>query len=245
MGRIKEMSKPRKVIFVIALIVFLVALGVILQHYIKGAVEQNDFEKLQVNGGHDLEALYEKNHDTVGWIEIKDTKINYPVMQTPSDPEYYLRRNFEKKDSLAGTPFLDADSERNKSKNYLIYGHNMKNGTMFNQLLKYEDEEFWKEHKTFIYDEVKKGKQSEGTYEVVATFKSQIYSVNSKEFKYYAYPSITDKATYDEYVAGIRNLSEYDTGVVPKYGEQLVTLSTCAYHVDDGRYVVVGRKIDK
>ncbi|MEA4922331.1 MAG: class B sortase [Eubacteriaceae bacterium] len=243
MSRFKEMGTGRKIVFTVALIVFLVALGVILQHYIRGAVEQNDFNKLQVNGGHDLEALYKDNSDLAGWVEVKDTKIDYPVMQTINEPEYYLRRNFEKKDSLAGTPFLDASSKIGVSENYLIYGHNMKNGTMFHQLLKYEEKDFYKEHKTFTYDEVRKGKQVNGTYEVVAAFRTQIYSEDSKEFKYYEYPYIGDKKQYEQYVEGIKALSLYDTGITPEYGEQLVTLSTCAYHVDDGRFAVVGRKI--
>lgn len=238
-----KMSTPRKVIFIIALAVFLIAAGVLAQHYIRGAVEQHDFNKLMVNGTHDLAALYKENNDLVGWIEVKDTRINYPVMQTVNDPEFYLRRNFEKKHSLAGTPFLDAASTRGESKNYLIYGHNMKNGTMFHQLLKYEDKSFWKKHKTFIYDEVKNGKQVNGRYEVVAAFRTQIYANSSNEFKYNTYPMIPDKKTYKEYVKGCQALSAYDTGVTPKYGQQLVTLSTCAYHVENGRFVVVGRKI--
>ncbi|MGI6721311.1 MAG: class B sortase [Anaerovoracaceae bacterium] len=241
----EKMSVPRKVILIIAIIVFCGALGMLLQNYIKGAIVQHDFNQLKVNGTHDLVALHKKNSDLVGWLEIKDTRIDYPVMQTPDDPEFYLRRNFEKKYSLAGTLFVDAASDLKKSENYIIYGHNMKNGTMFHQLLKYEDRDFYNEHKTFEYDEYRDGRQLDGKYQVVAAFRTQIYPAGSDNFKYYEYAGISDKKTFDKYVKGIRALSAYDTGITPVWGEQLVTLSTCAYHTDEGRFVVVGRRISE
>ena len=188
--------------------------------------------------------FYEKNPDFVGWICIDGTNINYPVMQTPKAPTFYMRKNFEKEYSVSGTPFLDAASTVGKSKNYLIYGHNIKSGTMFHQLLKYEKETFYEKHKTFTYDQVVNGKEVKGTYRVVAVFRSRIYPKGSHAFKYYAHPSITEEETYNAYVHHCKALSSIDTGVTPKWGQQLVTLSTCAYHVEDGRFAVVGVKVD-
>ena len=126
--------------------------------------------------------------------------------------------------------------------NFMIYGHNMKNGTMFHELLKYKDRDFYKEHKTFKFDTIYKGGQ--GTYAVIAAGYSQIYPQDSTKFKYYRYAGMTSQSDFNEFVKGVKALSEYDTGVVAEYGDQLVTLSTCAYHTEDGRFFVVGKRID-
>lgn len=239
------MGKVRKFIFVIALLVFIGSAGYLLQHYLKGKAEQNEFESLRVNGGHNLEALYKENPDIVGWVQIKDSIIDYPVMQTKDDPEFYLRRNFKKEDSLAGTPFLDAQSDLTRpSWNWMIYAHNMKNGTMFHTLLDFEKKEYYDKRKTFTFDTLDQyGGPAE--YEIVAAFYTQIYPEDSKEFKYYDYVDVTSEEVYNEYVRNIKAQSIYDTGITPEYGQQLVTLSTCSYQVEDGRFVVVGRKIEK
>lgn len=234
------MSKTvRRVIFICALILLVVSGSVIGYHYYVGHKAQTDFESLEVKGGHDLKALHKKNSDIVGWVKVNGTKIDYPVMQTPDENEYYLRRNFKKKHSVAGTPFMDAGSVMGTSKNYLIFGHNMKNGTMFHDLLKYKDKSFWKKHKTFTFDTL----DGDHTYRVVAAFYSQIYSTTSTKFKYYQQMSITTEASYSSYIENVKALAEYDTGVTPKYSKQLVTLSTCAYQVEDGRFAVVAVKI--
>ena len=133
----------RRIIFIIALLVFIGSAGYLGLHYFEGQQTENAFRQLTVDGGHDLAALHEQNPDIVGWIKIDDTRVDYPVMWTPDDPEFYLRRNFQKEDSVAGTPFLDAASTMPGSSNWLIYGHNMKNGTMFHDTLKYEDKAFY------------------------------------------------------------------------------------------------------
>lgn len=237
------MKAVRTIIFLIALAVFLGS-GAYIGHYYYTSIQQsNEFAELKTENGHDLVALHKKNPDIVGWITVPGTRIDYPVMQTPDEPEYYLRRNFNKEDSVAGTPFMDAASKIGKSKNYLIYGHNIKAGTMFHQLLKFEEEDFWKEHKTFTYDELKNGKQVSGTYEVVCFFRSEISAEDADVFKYYEYADIEDQDDFFEYVSGIKALAPFDTGVNPSWPDQLVTLSTCAYHTDNGRFAMVGRKI--
>ena len=86
-------------------------------------------------------ALNEENGDLFGWVKIAGTKVDYPVMYTPQEPEYYLSRAFDKSDSISGVPFLDGNYTEGGN-HYLIYGHNMKNGTMFHALLNYKDAEF-------------------------------------------------------------------------------------------------------
>lgn len=229
----------RRIIFIIALLVFIGSAGYLGIHYFEGQQTENAFRQLTVDGGHDLAALHEQNPDIVGWIKIDDTRVDYPVMWTPDDPEFYLRRNFQKEDSVAGTPFLDAASTMPGSSNWLIYGHNMKNGTMFHDTLKYEDKAFYDGHKTIHFDTL----EGEGLYEIVAVCYTQIYEENAQVFKYYQYASIVDEASFDAYVQGVKALSIYDTGVTPVWGDQLITLSTCEYSVEDGRFIIVARKV--
>lgn len=249
------LSLGRKIILVICMIIFLGSAGVLLDYFIKGMREQNAFADLEnMKTAQDLitdkgtvigkyAELYKTNNDIIGWVKIKDTKINYPVMQTQSDPEYYLHRNFDKEYTASGTPFLDAASDIFvPTSNFLVYGHNMKNGTMFHDLLKYESQDFYEKHKTFKFDTIYKGGQ--GKYQVIAACYSKIYPKDSTKFKYYQYAGITTEAEFNEYVSGVKALSVYDTGVTAEYGDQLVTLSTCAYHTEEGRFFVVAKRVD-
>lgn len=254
----EKMSLPRKIIFVISLMVFIGAAGAIVEHYVTGwraSKDLTDLSALKIEA-EDLETdkgtvigkyvgLYKANPDIIGWIQIEDTRINYPVMQTKAQPEYYLRRNFKKEYSVSGVPFMDANSDIFiPTCNWMIYGHHMKDGTMFKDLVKYADYDFYQEHKYIKFDTIYKGGQ--GTYEVIAAFYTQIYDADEKVFKYYQYTGITTEAELNEYVAGVKKLSEYNTGVDVQYGEQLITLSTCNYHVGDGkgRFAVVAKRID-
>ena len=251
------MSLPRKIVFVIALMVFVGAAGVLVDHYLTGWRAEKalsglepvniEAEDLQTEKGIVIgkyAGLYTANPDIIGWIKIEDTHINYPVMQTQNDPEFYLRRNFEKEYSVSGTPFMDAASDIFiPTCNWTIYGHHMKDGTMFKDLVKYADYDFYQEHKYITFDTIYKGGQ--GTYEVIAAFYAQVLDADSTAFKYYQYAGITTEAEFTEYVNGIRGMSEYDTGVNVQYGDQLITLSTCNYHVGDGkgRFAVVAKRI--
>ncbi len=231
-----------RIAFIVALIVFIGSGFMLGRYFWQGREVTKDFQALKVNGGHDLVALHKQNPDIVGWITIDGTPIDYPVMQTPAEPEFYLRRNFKKEDSTAGTPFMDAACDlAAPTANYLIYGHNMKNGTMFHSLKEYENEDFYQEHPVLYYDRLSPDgtREIRGTYRIVAGFRSQIYPDSSSAFKYYEYPNITSQERYEEYVRGILSLSAIDTGITPEYGQQLVTLSTCEYHTKDGRFAVV------
>lgn len=251
------MSTGRKIIFIIALMVFLGSLGMLLKYFITGYLTQKNLEDLKPNTTQEnlvtdkgivigkYVDLYKKNKDIIGWITVKGTHIDYPVMQTPNDPEFYLRRDFEKKDNVAGVPFIDARSDVFlPSGNFLIYGHNMKNGTMFHDLLEYAEKSFYQKHKIIHFDTIYEGGQ--GQYEVIAAFYSQIYPESKNTFKYYDYAYIQNEEQFKEYVNGVKQLSVYDTGVSAEFGEQLITLSTCSYHVPDkkGRFAVVAKRID-
>lgn len=100
-----------------------------------------------------IQALITENADCIGWLSIDGTNISYPVMHTPSDPQKYLRRNFYGKYSQSGVPSIDGRCSL-QSTNLIIYGHNMKNGTMFSDLKKYLDSEFLNAHRTVKFETV-------------------------------------------------------------------------------------------
>lgn len=189
-----------------------------------------------------FESLYRKNHDFMGWLTISDTNVDYPVMFSPHDSEngeYYIHRDFEGKYSAAGLPFIDKNCVvDNPTDNIILYGHNMNSGTMFHDILMYEDKDFYENHKTFTFDTI----YGDATYEVVAMFYSQILEESDKSFKYYQFVNAGDEKEFIDYVNNIKNMSIIDTGVKVSYGDKLVTLSTCAYHVKDGRFAVIARK---
>lgn len=247
----------RKIVLVLCIIVFVGSAGVLLDYFINGLREQSNLNELGElkMGGEDLVTdkgtvvaeyarLYQMNNDIIGWITIDGTKVDYPVMQTKDDPEYYIHRGFDGEYSKSGTPFMDAASDIFvPTSNFMIYGHNMKNGTMFHDVLKYEDKDFYKEHKTFEFDTIYKGGQ--GTYEVIAAGYTKIYPKDSTEFKYYQYGGITTESDFNEFIKGVKALTPYKTESSAEYGDQLITLSTCAYHVEDGRFFVVAKRIDE
>lgn len=188
-----------------------------------------------------FDSLLKQYPKFVGWLTIGGTKVDYPVVQTPEDEEYYLRRDINGKDDKAGTLFVDTDSDlKRPSTNIIIYGHNMHAGTMFHDILKYADEDFYKEHKYITFDSIFR----RGTYEVIAAFYTKIGYEDSGDFKYYRFFDAATVSEFDDYVNNCKKLTSYETGEA-SFGDELLTLSTCSYHTDNGRYVVVAKKIDK
>ena len=185
---------------------------------------------------HRYDALYEQNQDLAGWLAIDGTRINYPVMSTPENPEYYIHREFEKAYSISGTPFLGKGCDMD-SDNIIVYGHNMRNGTMFHDLLAYRDEDYYMEHRTIRFDSVTEPRE----YEVIGAFYTKAYQTGDNVFRYYDYGGELDEEQFTSYVRQIQKNTLYDSGITPEYGDQLLTLSTCSYHVTDGRFVVVAR----
>lgn len=183
-------------------------------------------------------ALKEQNPDFFGWVSIEGTTLDYPVMHTPEDGEYYLRRDFTGNDSKSGVPFLSASCYEGCG-NYLIYGHHMNNGTIFASLLSYVDREYWEQHPTIRFDTL----TMSGKYEVLAAFYSKVYAQDDRGvFRYYNYTDISEPTVFEEYVEQVLAAALYDTGICASYGDELLTLSTCSYHTENGRFVVVARK---
>ena len=187
------------------------------------------------------EELYRQNSDLAGWLCIDGTVIDYPVMYTPEDQNYYLHLDFDKNESVNGTLFIQEPWHAGNN-NTIIHGHHMKDGSMFGGLDRYADETYGREHSILRFDSL----TEEGEYELVAAFYSQVYDEEDGDdvFRYYDYPALSKQKNYEYYVAGVKAAALYDTGITPEYGEQLITLSTCEYHVEDGRFVVVARRIN-
>lgn len=184
-------------------------------------------------------SLYKTNKNLIGWLKIDDTNIDYPVMQTVNN-EYYLDHNTKQEKDKNGTLFLDKDcSITRTSTNYIIYGHHMKSGKMFGDLDHYKEEDFYKKHKNISFDTI----YEEGTYEVMYVFLSKIYYEEEVVFKYYQFIDANSEQEFNSYMEEMAQMSLYDTGVTAQYGDQLLTLSTCDYEQEDGRFVVVAKRI--
>ena len=182
-------------------------------------------------------AVYAQNNDFVGWLCIEGTNINYPVMQTVEDPNYYLKRGFDRAYSDYGVPYVQENCALGISDNIVIYGHNMSNGSMFADLCCYEKKSFWEEHPIIRFDTL----AGYGEYEIVAVFKTVAYS--QEGFKYYHFVNAENAADFDAFLAQCKELELYDTGVSAEYGDQLITLSTCEYSRKNGRMVIVAKLI--
>lgn len=184
---------------------------------------------------------YAANEDMVGWLVIPDTKIDYPLMWTPGDENYYLYRDFNKRENKNGSLILDTDSSLTPlTTNLIIHGHNMKSGEMFGNLTDYEDPEYFAKHPQIILYT----KECARNYEIIAVFRSQVYKKSDQVFKFYQFFQAPTEKEFHDFYGNIKELSLYDTGVDATFGDRFLTLSTCVYHVKNGRFVIVAKEID-
>lgn len=232
------------IVFVIALIIFvyaLVRLGMIFWEYTKG---QQSYKKLedftsstQIGKGGDLpedfsvdfEALKEINPDVVGWIRFENMDISYPIVHG-TDNDYYLTHSFDKQEIKCGSIFMEAENAADFSDdNTFIYGHNMKDKSMFAKLNQFKDEQIYKENPEFlIYTE-------NGIYRY-SIFSCYVADISWDSF---TYQFASDEA-YGEWLETVKDRSLYDTGIVPKQEQKTVTLMTCTSAGDDYRFLVHG-----
>ena len=174
------------------------------------------------------------NPDLVGWLVIEGTEINYPVVQTPDQPEYYIDRDFDGELNEHGCLFADGNCDVENSDNVTIYGHHMNDGTMFGSLLQYDKHEYWKAHPVILFDTLTEHRR----YEIFAVFRTT--ASIGQGFPYHRFIDAATEEEFDQFVAQCKALSVYETGIEPEFGEQLISLSTCEYSQHNGRYVVVG-----
>ena len=184
-----------------------------------------------------LAALREANPDCLYWLTVPGTVIDYPVMFHPQEKDYYLRRDFCGNESGAGTLYLDEDCDPEWGDNLIIYGHHMKNGSMFAALEDYKSRDFWETHRCIT---LRTGQGTEH-YRVLAAFTTEVHTGN--DFAYYDFTVTGDPEEYGEFVRECRARSFYETGETAVYGRRLLTLSTCEYSRKNGRMVVVAVRV--
>lgn len=183
-------------------------------------------------------ALRARNPDFIGWIRIQGTNLSFPVMYSPDDPDFYLRHDFEGEYSDSGVPYLEAGctlTAERRSENLVIYGHNMKTGTIFGCLTDYKKPETYREHPAVRLDTLYGG----GEYEVFAAFAIDVAA--EPDFAYNTCIDL-DEAAFNAFVGEVKRRSDVDSGITPQYGDELLTLSTCEYSTANGRYVVCARR---
>lgn len=262
---IKSIFNVKKIILTVCVLVFLLS-GIMLvrlklqdrrgMEYWQHIAELKEMQGSW--GGENIlpeyQALYDENPDIVGWIAVEGTYIDYPVMQTKEDPEYYLRRNFDREDDHKGTPFADyrCDILPYQGFNTIIYGHNTSGDDMFRWLLNYQYRNWYHEHREIRFDTLK----DKGIYEVFAVFYADV-SGNmlmtdwdaSKEdaYAFYNYINVDSEEGFRKYVDGLDAVRLYETDAELALDSHLITLVCCAPKefsgiAENGRMVVVAVK---
>lgn len=193
----------------------------------------------------DWKKLKDINKEVIAWVQIKDTNVDYPVLQHKEDTldyQYYLYKDIYKNYSGYGSVFADFRSNKGvDSKNIILHGHNMKDGSMFENLMGYgkykPDMDYYRKHPTIEFDTPK----GEATYKIISVFKTSTLDAHGEFFNYLT-GAFTSDAEFMNYVYLVRERSLIDTGVTCNEDDQLLTLSTCSYEYSDFRTVVVARK---
>ena len=254
---VKKQQKKRRwhnIIGIILIVTGLLFLGILAYGEWKGYLSARKVKKLQEQknaayNGTDIplfdmlpeyRKMYETNSDLAGWIVIDGTDINYPVVQSKVYQEFYLDHNFDGEEDDAGSIFADARNDiLLPDDNIIIYGHNMKDGSMFGTLQYYLDKDYYDKHSTLSFDTLRK----HGTYKIAAVGLSKISEESDDTFKYYDFINADSKKEFKKYVENIKKLEAYDTGVNLEYGDKLVTLSTCNSVEKDGRFFIVAKEV--
>lgn len=206
-----------------------------LQEDKKEASDNSQTEKIDLF--YKLKNLYLVNSDLTGWLSIDGMNIDYPVVQCKDD-EYYLSHNFYKEEDRYGCLYVRDIADVNAGTNFIIYGHSMKDGSMFGNLSEFQREEFYKKHPVISFDTL----SEERTYDIMAVFPSQVYGEEEDVFKYYQFYQADTEEDFRYFYENVKKLSLYDTGVTAQFGDTFLTLSTCAYHTENGRFVVVAKR---
>lgn len=191
--------------------------------------------------------LLQLNSDTVGYIRMQNTMVDYPVVQIPNDVEignsYYIDHDFNKEYSKAGAIFLDYRNnfgvdESLHSDNLVVYGHNMYNDTMFGSLRHYRnDYSFYEENSIIEFS----SNYKDYKYEIFGFF--IVSGSSNSDFPYWNILNFANEAEFNQYVEQVRRRSLVDIDVDVEYGDKLIALSTCYSDDDNSRFVIVGRKL--
>ena len=255
----KSMNRKKMIYYFLLTVfatVFVISSVMAVQIIVVGKKEQSEFddlteavEEIREADYATYEELWEKrnalltgkNSDYVGWLKLLNANVDYPVMWTPDDPEYYLHRSFEKKRTSAGTLFVGKESDIN-SDYFIIHGHNMKNGTMFGSLGNYKKASFYanEENQTFYFYTIEGIRK----YQIFAAVKCRVLFSSESGYRYYNHAGDLTVDDFNELVNWLLKNSIYETGYCPEYGDQILVLSTCSSHTEEGRFVVAAYRIE-
>ncbi len=185
--------------------------------------------------------LHEKNPEMVGWLKIEGMDIDYPVMQSSEDEyDFYLRHSFDKQEDRNGTLFVDARNNiLKRDTNLIIYGHNMKSGMMFGTLKNYLNETFRNQHQTIQFNTI----YEKATYKVIGVCLGKVENQDETVFRYYNFLNAANEAEFEDYMEHIRQMEVYGASIDAAYGDELLTLSTCNYYIEDGRMFIIAKKV--
>lgn len=175
-----------------------------------------------------LAPLFELNSDCAGWVSVPNTTIDYPFMHTPEDGQKYLRKNFDGEYSLSGIPFLQENCTLDGD-NIIIYGHNMKNGTMFSDLTGYLDRDFCDKNSTIELE----------TADGLKLFSVYTAAQVKGNHPWYGFTHADSKESFDEKLSLLDGSLLYTTDAVPEYGRPILTLSTCYGPTQADRLIVI------
>lgn len=177
----------------------------------------------------DFEALREINPDLVGWLYIEGTEINYPVVQG-ADNQYYLKHLFTGEWNSSGCIFLDARNSTDLlDRNSILYGHHMKDGSMFHGLMEYKSQEYYDEHPTVLF------LTPDANYEV-KIFAGYVASVDADAWTV----GFSSDLEFKEWLRRARERSCFTSEITPAVTDRILTLSTCSYEFNNARFVLLG-----
>ena len=248
-------EKIRKIVFIVAFLVLIGTMVYLINYFVEGwdskdkisnaaAVWEDDdsMEKNEKGVFAGFESLLKQNQDIRAWMKIDGTNINNPVYQTDNN-EFYVDHDMNKQSSRYGALFIDKAAvigrERN-SQNVVIYGHHMKDGTMFGSLKKYTDISFYKKHPIIDFTTLYK----EGKYKIFAVFiTNTLEEHDNGEVFNYRKQSYADATAFLKFINDVKKRSIIDTGVEVLGDDEIITLSTCTYEFEEARLVVMARRI--
>lgn len=200
----------------------------------QNAIDQEELteEQLEQQYKEKFDQLRDINSDIVGWISIENTGVDYPVVQS-SNNEYYLNHNVEHQSSARGSIFMDyRNNNVNDNIHTVIYGHHMKDGSMFGELSKYKHAAYYDEHSTITVE----GPEGLSKWQIFSVY---VYSPEDQFFEY----EFADDEQYNAYLEKISKKSSYDTEVEVNSDDQLLTLVTCTYEITDARFIIHAKRL--
>ena len=220
-----------KIVNIVLILIIFICIYNISEKLIEYNKADNSYEKIRVEK--EEENLYYKYEDYRGWIKIDNTNINYPIVQG-KDNSFYLDKDINKNYLSSGSIFMNYLNHGFNDENTVLFGHHMRNKTMFAQLKKYKEKEFFYGNNDIVI-EVENGK----------VLKYKVFSAYVTDAKdNYIKTNFDDKAQYKEFLEDIKNKSQYKSDIDVNENDKIITLSTCSYEFNDARMVVHGKLLN-